>query len=83
MLSNTSSKPSVLPYKELEESVWKKDICAGCRACITICPGNTLAYDNTENKPYQNTPCVDCKACVDVCPRMPANYGAFLSTEII
>jgi len=83
MLSNTSSKPSVLPYKELEESVWKKDICAGCRACITICPGNTLAYDNTENKPYQNTPCVDCKACVDVCPRMSANYGAFLSTELI
>lgn len=83
MLSNASSKPSVLPYKELEEAVWKKDICAGCRACITVCPGNTLAYDSKENKPYQFTPCVDCKACLDVCPRTPANYAAFRSTEIV
>lgn len=83
MHSNASSKPSVLPYKELEESVWNKDICAGCRACITVCPGNTLAYDAKTNKPYQYTPCVDCKACLEVCPRTPANYAAFRSTEII
>ncbi|WP_424359913.1 Coenzyme F420 hydrogenase/dehydrogenase, beta subunit C-terminal domain [Methanocella sp. MCL-LM] len=83
MHSNASSKPSVLPYKELEESVWKKDICAGCRACITVCPGNTLAFDGKEHKPYQFTPCVDCKACLEVCPRTPANYAAFRSTEII
>ncbi|OPY28492.1 MAG: F(420)H(2) dehydrogenase subunit F [Methanocella sp. PtaU1.Bin125] len=83
MSDNVPSKPAVLPYKELEEAVWNKDLCAGCRACITVCPGNTLAYDDTLNKPYQYTPCVDCKACLDACPRYGKNYQSFRSGDIL
>ena len=73
MLDNAASTPGKLPYQDLEEKVWVKDLCSGCRACITVCPSNTLAYDETAKKPYQFTPCIDCKACLDACPRMPAN----------
>lgn len=83
MVDNTASKSPVLPYRELEESVWKKDLCAGCRACVTVCPANTLGFDDRLNKPYQYTPCVDCKACLEACPRTPVNYSAFKSNEII
>lgn len=83
MLENTSSTSAVLPYKELERTVWTKDICAGCRGCITVCPSNTLAYDSRLNRPYQFTPCIDCKACLDVCPRMPANLSAISSQDVI
>ena len=83
MSDNVAAKPALLPYKELEEAVWKKDLCAGCRACITVCPGNTLAYDDQRGRPYQYTPCVDCKACLDACPRYGQNYAAFRSGEIL
>ena len=83
MLDNAASTPGKLPYQDLEEKVWVKDLCAGCRACITVCPSNTLAYDEATKKPYQYTPCVDCKACLDACPRMPANLDKLFSTDII
>ncbi|MCD1295140.1 hydrogenase [Methanocella sp. CWC-04] len=83
MLENASSKPVILPVQELENTVWNKDVCAGCRACLTICPSNTIAYDEELNRPYQITPCVDCKVCMDICPRTPANMTALRSPEII
>src|SRR3974377_98862 len=83
MSDNAASKPAVLPYKELEEAVWIKDLCSGCRACITVCPGNTLGYDDVKGTPYQFTPCVDCKACLDACPRYGKNYAAFRSGEVL
>lgn len=83
MLDNAVSTPSKLPYQDLEEKVWVKDLCAGCRACITVCPSGTLAYDEKAKKPYQYTPCVDCKACLDACPRMPVNSEKLFSTDII
>lgn len=83
MSDNAASKPAVLPYKELEDAVWNKDLCAGCRACITVCPGNTLGFDDKLSKPYQYTPCVDCKACLDACPRYGQNYAAFRSADVL
>jgi coenzyme F420 hydrogenase subunit beta len=82
MLNNVVVTPALLPFQELEQSVWKKEMCAGCRGCITVCPANTLAYDLKLARPYQVTPCVDCKACLDACPRAPANMDKF-SLDVI
>ncbi|WP_174591219.1 Coenzyme F420 hydrogenase/dehydrogenase, beta subunit C-terminal domain [Methanocella conradii] len=73
MLNNAIIAPALLPFQELEQAVWKKDLCAGCRGCITVCPANTLAYDQKLERPYQITPCIDCKACLEACPRIPLN----------
>jgi coenzyme F420 hydrogenase subunit beta len=84
MLQNASSTPAVLPVKELESTVWNKDVCSGCRACLTVCPSNTIAYDESLNRPYQITPCVDCKACLEICPRAPKNMASLrASTDIL
>jgi coenzyme F420 hydrogenase subunit beta len=61
--------PATLPFQELEQAVWKKDLCAGCRGCIAVCPANSLAYDAKAARPYQITPCIDCRACLEACPR--------------
>ncbi|HTY92227.1 MAG TPA: Coenzyme F420 hydrogenase/dehydrogenase, beta subunit C-terminal domain [Methanocella sp.] len=82
MLNNAIVTPALLPFQELEQSVWKKETCAGCRGCITVCPANTLAFDLKLARPYQITPCIDCKACLDACPRTPANMDK-LSLDIV
>ena len=74
---------SALSLQELEKTVWKKDACSSCRACISICPAGALAYNHGRNQPYQVGPCVDCKACLDVCPRLPANSQKIISSQII
>jgi coenzyme F420 hydrogenase subunit beta len=83
LLEEDIVKPSLLPYQELEENVWLRNVCAGCRACITVCPAGTLAYDPELNRPQQVTMCVECKACLDVCPRMPANVNDIVTSEIL
>lgn len=83
MLENATSTPAVLPDKELENTVWVKDVCAGDRACVTVCPANTLAYDHETHKPYTLNPCIDCKACLDICPRTPANLKVLRTGDVI
>lgn len=83
MLETALVKPALLPYQELEENVWLKNACAGCRACIAVCLADTLAFDSKLNKPYQVAPCVDCKACLDACPRMSSNVQNIVSSDII
>jgi coenzyme F420 hydrogenase subunit beta len=82
MLNNAIVTPVLQPFQELEQSVWKKEMCAGCRGCISVCPANTLAYDMKTARPYQITPCIDCKACLDACPRTPANLEK-LSLDVV
>ncbi|MGA9097917.1 MAG: Coenzyme F420 hydrogenase/dehydrogenase, beta subunit C-terminal domain [Methanotrichaceae archaeon] len=82
-LENDTVELVLLPYQELEENVWLKNICAGCRGCIAVCPADALTYDSKLNRPTQVTPCVDCKACLDACPRMPANIKNIVSSEIV
>jgi len=83
MLENDTLEPMLLPCQELDENVWQKNICAGCRACIAVCLADTLAFDPNLNRPYEIAPCVDCKACLDACPRFPANCKNIISSEII
>ncbi len=83
MLNNVIVAPALLPFQELEQKVWTKEMCAGCRGCITVCPANTLAYDLKLARPYQITPCIDCKACLDACPRTPANMEKLPPADII
>ena len=71
------------PLDELEKTVWKENVCSGCRSCISICPADALAYDLGENHPCQVLPCIDCKACLDVCPRMPGNNPNLISSQIL
>ncbi|MFB3765123.1 MAG: Coenzyme F420 hydrogenase/dehydrogenase, beta subunit C-terminal domain [Methanotrichaceae archaeon] len=83
MLDYDTSETTLLPYQEIENEVWLKNICAGCRGCIAVCPADTLAYDSKLNRPTQVAPCVECKACLDVCPRMPANIKNIGPSEIM
>jgi len=82
-LENDTVELALLPYQELEENVWLKNICSGCRGCIAVCPADALTYDSKLNRPAQVTPCVDCKACLDACPRMPANIKNIGSSDIL
>lgn len=45
MIDDSTSETMLLPYQELEKEVWLKNICAGCRGCITVCPTDALTYD--------------------------------------
>lgn len=83
MQENVLIKPTLLPYQELEEKVWQKAICAGCRGCIAVCLADTLAYDHELNKPCEVNPCIECKACLDACPRLPANVECMVSSDVI
>ncbi len=83
MLDNETNETALLPYQELEKDVWLKNICAGCRGCIAVCPADALTYDSKLNRPIQVAPCVDCKACLDICPRLPVNIKNIVSSEIV
>jgi coenzyme F420 hydrogenase subunit beta len=78
-----STNAALLPSQILEENVWQKNLCSGCRACIAVCLADSLAYDRNRNHPIQVNPCVDCRACLDACPRLPANFELMASSDII
>jgi len=78
-----STNAALLPSQILEENVWQKNLCSGCRACIAVCLADSLAYDRNRNHPVQVNPCVDCKACLDACPRLPVNFEMMASPDII
>lgn len=75
--------PVILPAQVLEEMVWHKGLCSGCRACIAVCLADSLVYDHEANHPAQVNPCVDCRACLVACPRLSENMERTLSVDII
>ncbi|MDD1749920.1 MAG: Coenzyme F420 hydrogenase/dehydrogenase, beta subunit C-terminal domain [Methanothrix sp.] len=83
MIEVMLQNPGLLPIQELESDVWARNICAGCRGCISVCPAGALTFDSALGRPNQITPCIDCKACLDVCPRLPANARIMDATDII
>jgi len=59
---------SKLSFEEsLLENVLLKEICAGCGACILVCPFACLEY--AEEKPRLVKKCEICGICPKVCPR--------------
>ncbi len=75
--------PVVLPVDLLEEKVWNRQLCSGCRSCIAVCLADSLAYDHERNHPQQVNPCIDCQACLIACPRLPENCEPISSSEDI
>jgi len=73
----------ILPYQELVDQVWQKNLCSGCRGCIAVCLAGTLGYDQNLCRPYQINPCVECKACLDACPRLKENAGKIASSNVL
>jgi len=51
----------------LLENVVLKEICAGCAACVLVCPYSCLEY--FEEKPNLIKKCETCGICPRVCPR--------------
>jgi coenzyme F420 hydrogenase subunit beta len=64
-------------YRDLKAEVWDRGICAGCGACVAVCPADAICFGETGG-----TPCpsnigyckeahdeVPCGACYYACPR--------------
>lgn len=63
-------------FKDLEREVWLEGTCAGCGACVAVCPADALYFAPGETLTPKNTGyCkadtdgVLCGACYTVCPR--------------
>lgn len=60
-------------YKNLEETVWKKDMCTCCGACSAVCPSGSIIYDNFH--PVYKGKCnvldfgIPCGACYESCAK--------------
>lgn len=65
-------------YLDLKEAVWDRNLCAGCGACVAVCPADALCFDepggalHPRNIGYckQVQDEVNCGACYDACPRV-------------
>ena len=70
-------------YKNLEETVWKKDNCTCCGACSAVCPSNSIIYKNFI--PTYTGKCkvldygIPCGACIESCGRaaIPSRSNTF------
>ena len=61
------SAPKLSYEESLLEKVVLKELCAGCGACILVCPFTCLEY--YEEKPKLVKKCEICGICPRVCPR--------------
>jgi coenzyme F420 hydrogenase subunit beta len=83
-------------YVDLQREVWERGICAGCGACVAVCPADAICFDEPGGalRPRNIGYCkkendeVPCGACYDACPRTgPAvpeeweNYRDILSAR--
>ena len=53
-------------------TVCKKDLCAGCMACMDFCPVNAIKIEDSlhaYNAVIDEALCIDCGACHRVCPQ--------------
>lgn len=65
-------------YQDLKKEVWDKGTCAGCGACVAVCPADSLRIagigprSRPESTGYckEATDSVPCGACYAVCPRV-------------
>lgn len=61
--------------------ICEKERCTACRACMCICPKDSITFQEDEKGfayPVISDSCVNCGACLKVCPR---NTGMVLNTN--
>ena len=61
------SAPKLSFEESLQQKVLLKEMCAGCGACILVCPFACLEYG--ENQPKLVKKCEVCGICAKACPR--------------
>jgi len=77
-------------YADLKAEVWDRGSCAGCGACVAVCPADAICFDEREgslsprNIGYckQQNDEVDCGACYDACPRVQRINGEVLGNYL-
>ncbi len=63
-------------YHDLEKEVWEPGRCAGCGACVAVCPADSFNFPGGAPYPQHTGYCKDatdnvpCGVCYDVCPRV-------------
>ena len=70
-------------YKELEEAVWKQELCTKCGACAAVCPSGTISLNGTSPSyggnckvVVENVPCGACyNSCGKAHPSEPDKYN--------
>lgn len=67
-VTSRSIQPQKLSFEEsLQKEVFLRDLCAGCGACVLVCPFSCLDY--FEENPKLVKKCEICGICPKVCPR--------------
>lgn len=64
-------------YRDLKSEVWDRNICAGCGACVAVCPADAICFgeEGITSCPSNIGYCkeahdeVPCGACYAACPR--------------
>lgn len=77
-------------YQDLKSEVWEKDMCAGCGACVAVCPADVIVFSESgtaatpENTGYckWGSDSVPCGACYAVCPRVAPPEISTLGTYL-
>lgn len=75
-------------YLDLKEAVWDRNLCAGCGACVAVCPADAICFDEPGGalRPRNIGYCkqvqdeVNCGACYDACPRVEKAGDGVLGT---
>ncbi|MDH5438878.1 MAG: Coenzyme F420 hydrogenase/dehydrogenase, beta subunit C-terminal domain [Candidatus Bathyarchaeota archaeon] len=66
-MSKPTEKAPKLSFDEILDKVVSAEKCAGCAACVIVCPLGCLEY--SEEKPKLVNKCTACGICAKVCPR--------------
>jgi len=66
--------PKLLSFGEIFVKVVRAEKCAGCSACVAVCPVGCLEY--IEGKPKLVEKCRNCGICVIVCPQYEYAFPA-------
>ncbi|UCH69979.1 MAG: Coenzyme F420 hydrogenase/dehydrogenase, beta subunit C-terminal domain [Candidatus Bathyarchaeota archaeon] len=73
-MSKLTAKAPKLSFDEILNKVVSAEKCAGCAACVVVCPIGCLEY--SKEKPRLVNKCTACGICSKVCPRYDFNRSA-------